>query len=55
MFVNWVLGEDRGYILANPATGIKFKAENFEKEHYTPEQKKAFLRFVATNVAAQVD
>lgn len=49
MFFNWVLGEDKGYIITNPATGIKFKADNFEKEHYTPEETKKLLRYVVEN------
>lgn len=49
MFFNWVLGEDRAYILTNPATGIKIKTENFGKEFYPPETLKRFFRYVAEN------
>jgi integrase len=49
MFFNWVLGEDKGYIVSNPAMGIKFKPDNFEKEFYPPETLKRFLRYVAEN------
>jgi len=31
MFFKWVLAEDRGYIVTNPAIGIKFKPDKFEK------------------------
>ena len=47
MFFKWVLAEDRGYIVTNPAIGIRFKAERFEKEFHPPETLKKFLRFVA--------
>src|SRR5262249_51223364 len=45
----WVLGEDKGYIVTNPADGIKYRQENFEKEFYHPETLKKFLRYVAEN------
>ena len=49
MFFNWVLGEDKAYIVTNPADGIKYRQENFEKEFYSPETLKKFLRYVAEN------
>jgi hypothetical protein len=49
MFFNWVLAEDKGYITTNPATGIRFKPDKFEKEFYPPETLKEFLRSVAEN------
>ena len=49
MFFNWVLGEDKGYVVRNPADGIKYKAERFEKEFYPPETLKTLLRYIAEN------
>src|SRR5258708_32277609 len=49
MFLNWILGEDRGYIVTNATTGIKIKPDNFEKEFYPPETLKELLRSVVEN------
>jgi integrase len=46
MFFNWVLGEDKGYIVSNPAAGIKYKGEKFDREFYQPEKLKELLRLV---------
>jgi hypothetical protein len=51
MFFNWVQGEDKGYVLTNPTTGIRFKADSFEKEFYPPEAVKRLLGFVAGPLA----
>ncbi|HEX5219947.1 MAG TPA: hypothetical protein VFZ59_10300 [Verrucomicrobiae bacterium] len=47
MFFNWVLGLDKGYVTTNPAEGIKFKADRFEKEFYQPARIHDFFRKVA--------
>ena len=47
MFFNWVLAEDKGYVVTNPAEGIKFKTEKFERAFYQPESVKNFLGKIA--------
>jgi integrase len=46
MFFNWLLAEDRGYVVTNPAKGIRFKADKFEKEFYDPDTLRNFFRHV---------
>jgi integrase len=46
MFFNWVLHEDRQYIQTNPAAGIRFRSEGFEKEFYPLETLRGLLRFI---------
>ena len=47
MFFKWVLAEDRGYIVTNPAIGIKFRPDKFEKKFYQMEILKEFFRQLA--------
>lgn len=49
MFFNWVLGEDKHYILTNPANGIRFKPDGFEKDFYPPATIKTLMRYVVQN------
>jgi integrase len=44
MFFKWVI--DEGHIATNPATGIKFKSEEYQGRSYSPKQTKKLLRYV---------
>lgn len=44
MFFKWAI--DEGHIATNPATGIKFKSEEYQGRWYSPEQTKKLLRYV---------
>ena len=44
MFFKWVI--DEGHITSNPATGIKFKSDEYQGRWYSPEQTKKLLRHI---------
>lgn len=44
MFFKWAI--DEGHVTTNPATGIKFKSEEYQGRWYSPEQTKKLLRYV---------
>ena len=47
MFLRWVM--DEAYLSTNPTDGIKFKADDFEAEFYTPDEIKNLLQWVTIN------